>query len=182
MKDLRLISLRNVLYKLISQTLANRLKTFLPDIIDDNQSVFVPERLITDNILLASDIFYFMNISSARKRGFMALKLDMSKAYNRIEWDYLNDIMLHMGFLEIWVVRVMECVTLVSYSFLVNGQLTSPMFSQRSLRQGDPLSSYLFLLCVEGLGALIKQAFHSKMLREVCIAKNALDITHLFFC
>ena len=57
-----------------------------------------------------------------------------------------------------------------------------PMVPQRGLRQGDPLSPYLFLLCAEGLGALIKQAFHSKMLREVCIAKNALDITHLFFC
>lgn len=70
---------------MISKILANRLKVFLPDIVEDNQSAFVPDRLITDNALIASEVFDFMKISAARKHGFMALKLDMSKAYDRIE-------------------------------------------------------------------------------------------------
>ena len=70
-----------------------------------------------------------MKINLACQRVYMALKLDMSKAYNRIEWDYLEGIMLQMGFLDIWVQRVIECVTSMSYSFLVNGQHTMPMLS-----------------------------------------------------
>lgn len=87
MTDLRPISLCNVSYKLISKVLANRLKVLLPHIIDENQSAFVSGRLITDNILLSSEVFHYMNHNQAKKRGFMALKLDMSKAYDRMEWD-----------------------------------------------------------------------------------------------
>lgn len=75
MKDFRPISLCSISYKLISKSLANRMKVFQPDIIDDSQSAFIPERLITENILLASELFHFMKISTAHKRGFMALKL-----------------------------------------------------------------------------------------------------------
>ncbi|CAO2822651.1 unnamed protein product [Amaranthus hypochondriacus] len=88
MKDLRSISLCNISYKLISKVLANRLKFILSDIIDDDQSAFIPGRLITDNALHASEVSHFMKTSLARKRGFMVLKIYMSKAYDRVEWDY----------------------------------------------------------------------------------------------
>lgn len=98
MKDLRPISLCNVSYKLISKVLANRLRSILPSIIDENQSAFVPGRLISDNILLSSEVFHFMHHNQAKKRGYMALKLDMSKAYDRVEWDFLSSTMIKMGF------------------------------------------------------------------------------------
>lgn len=88
--------------------------------------------------------------------------------------------MLHLGFSEAWVARVMECVSSVSNSFSVNGQLFDSIYPHRGLRQGDPLSPYLFLLCAEGLGALLKQAYQSRMLSGISIARG-VPISHLFF-
>lgn len=181
MTDLRPISLCNVSYKLISKVLANRLKVILPDNIDENQSVFVPGRLITDNILLSSEIFHFMKHNQAKKRGLMALKLDISKAYDRMEWDFIACVMIKMGFPAIWIDRVMKCVTTVKYSFLVNGEATEILVPKRGVRQGDPLSPYLFLLCAEGLGTLIRRAHSTNSIHGVRLSRNAPIISHLFF-
>lgn len=114
MKDFRPISLCNVSYKLISKALSNRLKSILPLIIDGNQSAFIPGRLITNTNVLSSKIFHFMNHNQAKKRRYMAMKLDMSKAYDRIEWDFLAGVMAKMGFPCRWIDRVMSCVSSVS--------------------------------------------------------------------
>lgn len=111
----------------------------------------------------------------------MALKLDMNKAYNRVEWDFLRLIMLKMEFPVCWVDRVMLCVSTVCYSFLVNGQPTHPIIPQRGLRQGDPISPYLFLLCAEGLGGLLQKAHDDGKLHGIAVNRGAPLISHLFF-
>lgn len=181
MTELKPISLCNVSYKLISKVLANRVKGFLPLIVDESQSAFVSGRLMTDNILLSSEIFHFMRHHQAKKRGSMALKLDMSKAYDRVEWDFLGCVLIRMGFPACWIDRVMQCVTSVTYSFLVNGEASDVLVPNRGLRQGDPLSPYLFLLFAEGLGALIKKANQDKLIHGISNARNAPLISHLFF-
>ncbi len=111
----------------------------------------------------------------------MALKLDMSKAYDRVEWAFLENIMLKLGFSASLVSKVMECVRTVSYSVLINGEPCGFFQPSRGLRQGDPISPYLFLLCAEGLQALLAKAARTKSIQGIAISRGGPKLTHLFF-
>ena len=179
--DFRPISLCNVVYKIVSKVLANRFRVVLLSIIFENQSAFQAGRVISDNILMAFETLHYMKHQQNGKSGFMALKSDMSKAYDRVEWAYLEAIMGKMGFDRKWVNLIMECISTVSYSILINGEPSQIIHPTRGLRQGDPLSPYLFLICSEGLHILLHQAAEAKQIRGVSICKRRPRLTHLFF-
>ncbi|KAM2566578.1 hypothetical protein TB1_009061 [Malus domestica] len=111
----------------------------------------------------------------------MAIKLDMAKAYDRVEWNFLLSMMAKLGFAPLFCSWIMECISSTSFSFIINGTPTGFIMLERGLRQGDPLSPYLFLLCTEGLSMLIRNGLERGAINGYRVSPAGTPITHLFF-
>ena len=111
----------------------------------------------------------------------MAIKLDMAKTYDRVEWHFLRAMMKRMGFCDKWVNWISRCLETVSYSFNCNGEVKGFVKPGREIRQGDPLSPYLFLIFSEGFSNLLQRSAENKSLKGLKISRQGPSITHLFF-
>lgn len=149
--------------------------------ISKEQSAFLPERLITDNIIAAFEMTHAIKRRKTEKAGAMAIKLDMSKAYERVKWGFLRGMMEKLGFEQKWISIIMKCISMVSYSVTMNGERSELFCPTRGLRQGDPLSPYLFLLCADGFSALLNDAALRGRLGGISVCKKAPKLTHLLF-
>ncbi|XP_024160347.1 uncharacterized protein LOC112167549 [Rosa chinensis] len=167
----RPIALCNVIYRICSKVLANRLKKWLPNIVSPLQSAYVPGRLISDNTLVATEVAHFMYKLRSQEEGFFSLKLDISKAYDRLEWTYLQAILTKLGFAPRWVSMVMSCVTSVSYAILVNGE-TSPTFGTFKGLKMSPQAPVLHHLFFADDSLL----FGAATIRECTVFKGILNI------
>jgi hypothetical protein len=176
----RPISQCNVLYKICSKVITNRLRTILDDIISEEQSTFVLGRLITDNALVAYECIHYLKRKKG-KVGACAVKLDMAKAYDKVEWRYLEEVMIKLGFSDNFVHLVMKCVTTVSFRVRVNESLSESFTPTRGIRQGDPLSPYLFLLCAEGLSSLLKNVRLQFLSKGIRVGIHTPWVSHLLF-
>ena len=181
MTEFRPISLCNVSYKIISKVLSSRLKKVLPKLISDTQSAFVARRLITDNILVAQEMFHALGTNPSGQNKYMAIKTDMSKEYDRVEWSFLETLMEKLGFDERWIQMIMQCISSVSYQVLINGEAKGNIIPSRGLRQGDPLSPFLFILCTEVLISQLKHAEREKKITGIKIARACPPVPHLLF-
>ena len=181
MKDWRPIALCNVIYKVVAKVLANRLKVVLNKCISNSQSAFVPGRSILDNAMAAIEIIHYKKSKVKGTLGDVALKLYISKAYDIIDWSYLKGVMIKMGFSDRWINWIMICIKTVDYSVLVNDNIIGPITPGRGLRQGDPLSPYLFIICAEGLSTLIRKGEARGDINVVKVCTRALIISHLLF-
>lgn len=179
--EYRPIALCNVYYKVISKLLSIRLKPVLQDIISENQSAFVPGRAISDNVLITHEVLHYLKISGATKHCTMAVKTDISKAYDRLEWSFIREVLERLGFHPTWINWMLQCISTVTYSFLLNNEVAGNIHPQRGIRQGDPLSPYIFILCGEMLSELCKKAQETGRLPGVGVARNSPKLNHLLF-
>eukprot|EP00253_Pinus_taeda_P028889 PITA_28889 len=170
----RLISLCNVIYKVISKVIANGLKPLLPLLISLEKSGYVEGRQILDNIILLHEIIHSLQHS---KQASMILKLDLSKAFDKLSWTYIQKMLNAFGFSPMWIRWIMSLITSTFFSILVNGIPSQPFNPSCGIRHDDPLSPFLFVLMVEGLGHHIKHALLSHQLKGISI-HNSPGITH----
>lgn len=177
-KDYRPISCCNVLYKIISKLLANRLKRVLPKFISPSQSAFVKDRLLMENVLLASELVKNYHKDSVSSR--CALKIDISKAFDIVQWPFLLGTLKALGFPGKYITWIEKCITLASFSVQVNGELAGYFNSKRGLRQGCSLSPYLFVICMQVLSRMLDNAAISRQFgfHPYC---QGLRLTHLCF-
>nr|AAD32950.1 putative non-LTR retroelement reverse transcriptase [Arabidopsis thaliana] len=136
--------------------------------------------MITDNILIAHELIHSLHTKKL-VQPFVATKLDITKAFDKIEWGFIEAIMKQMGFSEKWCNWIMTCITTTTYSILINGQPVRRIIPKRGIRQGDPISPYLYLLCTEGLSALIQASIKAKQLHGFKASRNGPAISHLLF-
>eukprot|EP00253_Pinus_taeda_P011881 PITA_11881 len=176
-EDFRPISLSNCIYKIISKVIALRIAPILSRNISMEQFGFLNGRQIHEAIGVAQEVTHSIKVK--KKKG-VVLKIDLSKAYDRISWLYLRMLLTHIGFSYPFVSWIMGCITNVSFAGLVNGAASSFFNSQRGLRQGCPLSPLLFLLVAKGLSRLIHKARSEEKVKGIEVAIN-LYITHLLF-
>lgn len=173
MCEYRPISLCNVAYKVVSKLMAKRLKKVLPNVVSETQADFVEGRLISDNILVAHKLLHALSSDNKCASEFIAINTDISKAYDRVEWSFLEKAMEAMGFSEEWRRLIMCCVSSVRYKVLINGSLFGQITPTRGLRQGDPLSPYLFVMCTEVLVQMLKRAEQMKKISGLRVARRA---------
>ncbi|KAL5544517.1 hypothetical protein UlMin_008301 [Ulmus minor] len=147
----------------------------------DSHSAFVPGRLILDNVLLGFEVMHWIRQHRGGGTGYTALKLDMSKAYDRVEWDFLRGMMSKLGSSLQWTNLVIRCVTSISYYFLINGQVQGSLSPGRGLRQGDSLSPYLFVICAQGLSEMLVDFECRRLFKGVSVAARCPTVSHLFF-
>ncbi|KAL9688307.1 hypothetical protein QQ045_032728 [Rhodiola kirilowii] len=181
MEDFRPISLTSVVSKTVAKVIVNRLQLILPEVISPAQSAFVKGRLITDNYLIAHEAAHFIKNTRYGSKGYGSLKLDMSKAYDRVEWRYLRFLLLRFDFAVSWVSMILKYVSTVRYAICINGNITPSFAPERGLRQGDPLSPYLFILCSEWLSYSLSNLQMERNIEGIKISRGAPLVTHLMF-
>ncbi|RVW34945.1 Transposon TX1 uncharacterized 149 kDa protein [Vitis vinifera] len=181
LRDYRPISLVGGLYKILAKVLANRLKKVVSKVVSSSQNAFVEGRQILDAALIANKAID--SLLKGDEAGVLC-KLDLEKAYDHINWDFLMSVMQKMGFGEKWVGWIRWCITTASFSVLINGSPTGFFQSTRGLRQGDPISPYLFVLGMEALSCLINKAVRGGFLSGCRLrgrGGNGIQVSHLLF-
>eukprot|EP00253_Pinus_taeda_P036183 PITA_36183 len=173
----RPIALCNIIYKIVSKVVALRLKPMLPLIISPEQSGYVEGRQITDGIILTHEIIH--SLTQSKKPG-MLLKIDLSKAFDSISWEYMQKVLKAFGFDNSWIRWISSLISSTFFSILINGIPTSTFRSSRGIRQGDPLSPFLLIIMAEGLGRCIKNAIHSQDLKGITL-HQAPTVSHQQF-
>nr|KYP39534.1 LINE-1 reverse transcriptase isogeny [Cajanus cajan] len=173
LKQMHPISLCNVSYKIITKILSNRLRQVMADLVSPNQCSFVPHRQASENIIITQEVIHSMKRRTGNK-GWMAIKIDLEKTYDRLNWRFIRDTLSDIGLPQNFVELVWACISTPSSRVLWNGEALQEFHPSRGIRQGDPLSPYLFMLCMERLFHIIEVAVAQKLWKPICLNKALL--------
>ncbi|GKC82071.1 RNA-directed DNA polymerase, eukaryota, partial [Tanacetum coccineum] len=175
--DYRPISLIGCVYKVVTKILAIRLANIISDIISDTQSAFLTKRNILDGPFILNEL---LSWCKKYNKQAMFFKVDFAKAYDCVRWDYLLDVMKSFGFGPNWCRWIQGTLSSAKASILVNGSPTAEFSFYRGLKQGDPLSPFLFILIMESLHLSMVRASSNGMFRGLCL-NGSLSVSHLFY-
>ena len=180
LKNWRPISLLNVVYKIGSSCIANRIKNVLPTLIHEDQTGFVPGRYIGDNLRLLYDIIHYLKEENLQG---LLVSIDFEKAFDSVDWGFMEKVLKQFGFGKDIIQWVSAFYKDIKSSIIVNGQASSSFNIERGCRQGDPISPYLFILCAEVLACRIREDDNIKGIKiddtEFKISQFADDTTSL---
>lgn len=174
----RPISLVNCSFKLISKILTNRLEHIMHKLIDNSQSAFLKGRYILDNVVICQEIIHY---SQHAKQSGVIIKIDFEKAYDKINWEYLIEVLQHRGFGPTWITWIQKWLLSSQSCISVNGELTPYFYCKRGVRQGDPLSPFLFILAADTLSRIFTKGREWQVLKGLgppCQNNQALTICH----
>ncbi|GKU88310.1 hypothetical protein SLEP1_g2593 [Rubroshorea leprosula] len=161
-----------------AKVLANRLKSVISEIVSETQSAFVGGRQLVDSVLVLNEV---VDEIKKKKKPAFVFKADFEKAYDCVDWSFLDWMMESFGFGTKWRGWIMECISTARISVLVNGSPTKEFEVGKGLRQGDPLSLFLFLMIAEGLQSLVQRAEKEGMMHGIEIGKKGLSLSLLQF-
>ena len=176
--DFRPIALCNTVYKIFSKILANRLKKILPKIISEEQTGFMPGRSILDGIITIQETIHS---AGRNKEACMIMKLDIQKAYDMVDWRFLCKTLEAFGFSSQWINLIYKFISTPKNFVLLNGSPKGFFEISRGIRQGDPLSPFLFIIMAEAFGRAITDAYYKQKIKGITITKNFPNITHQQF-
>ncbi|GJR83958.1 RNA-directed DNA polymerase, eukaryota, reverse transcriptase zinc-binding domain protein [Tanacetum coccineum] len=176
-KDFRPITLIGSLYKIIAKILANRLVVVLGDIVNEVQSAFVANRQILDGPFILNEVFQWCK---KKRKQSMIFKVYFEKAFDSVRWDYLDDVLKNFGFGDRWRGWIQSCLISSRGSVIVNGSPTREFQFHRGLKQGDPLSPFLFILIMESLHISVQRFVNAGLFRGVSIGPS-LHLSHIFY-
>ena len=144
------------MYKVVTKIVVGRIRPLLNKLVSPVQTAFVPGRRGLDNIIIAQKLIHSID-NKRGKEGYMAIKVDLEKAYDLLEWNFIHKVLQAYHFPSKLITLIMSCVSLTIISILFNGSMMDSFKPSRGIRQGDPLFPYLFILCMEYLGSLINK-------------------------
>ncbi|KAF5760166.1 putative RNA-directed DNA polymerase [Helianthus annuus] len=176
--EYRPISLIGCINKVVSKVLVNRLKAVIHKLVSEEQTGFLAGRSIIDGVIILNEIIPWLK---RNKSEGMILKVDIEKAYDSLSWDFLNSMLCQMNFPVKWRRWVMSIVTSARASVLVNGSPTQEFTCSRGLRQGDPLSPFLFVLAMEALTGVMKKACDIGVIQGLSLSPTGGQISHFLY-
>ncbi|GAB2291668.1 hypothetical protein Dimus_038167 [Dionaea muscipula] len=183
--DFRPIACCTIIFKIISRMICKRLRWLLPHVIDPSQSAFVAGRSIVDNVLLCQELMRGYDQKHVTPRCL--IKIDLRKAYDSVRWGFIEVLLQKFGFPQRFSDWVMTCITSTTFTFSINGELSGFLVGQRGLRQGDPLSPYVFVLvmeyftrCLKGLGRVADFRYHPKCKKLGIVSLSFADDLMIF--